>query len=52
MAFVTCELLWHFPLLKDLRLPHTQPALIFCESQAALHITEMLTLYLMSVPSI
>jgi hypothetical protein len=52
MAFVTCELLWHFALLKDLYLPHTQPALIFCESQAALHIAAMLTLYFISAPSI
>jgi hypothetical protein len=52
MAFVTFELLWHFALLKDMRLPHTQPALIFSESQAVLHIVAMLTLYFTSAPSI
>lgn len=38
MAAVTCELSWLTALLKDLQLHHSQPALVFCDSQAALHI--------------
>jgi hypothetical protein len=35
-----------------LQLPHTQPALIFSESQAVLHIAALLTLYFTSAPII
>jgi hypothetical protein len=38
MAAVTCELSWLTALLKDLQLNHSQPTLVFCDSQAALHI--------------
>ena len=38
MAHVTCELTWLIALLKDLGVPHTQPALLYCDNQAALHI--------------
>nr|CAN59936.1 hypothetical protein VITISV_001878 [Vitis vinifera] len=38
MAHVTCELTWFISLLKDLGVPHTQLALLYCDNQAALHI--------------
>jgi hypothetical protein len=38
MAALTCELTWLRALLKDLQFTHSQPALIFCDSQAAIHI--------------
>ncbi|RVW50165.1 Retrovirus-related Pol polyprotein from transposon RE1 [Vitis vinifera] len=38
MAHVTCELTWLIALLKDLGVPNTQPALFYCDNQAALHI--------------
>lgn len=38
MALVTCELLWLLALLKDLQLPHHHEALVFCDSQVAIHI--------------
>jgi hypothetical protein len=37
MVVVTCELTWLQALLKDLQLPHPQPALVFCDSQVAIH---------------
>jgi len=38
MAAVTCELSWLRYLLKDLHVDHPQPARLFCDNQAALHI--------------
>ena len=38
MAASVCELMWLIPLLKDLQVHHSQEALLFSDSQAALHI--------------
>uniref|UniRef100_A0A2N9GL44 Reverse transcriptase Ty1/copia-type domain-containing protein n=1 Tax=Fagus sylvatica TaxID=28930 RepID=A0A2N9GL44_FAGSY len=38
MAAVVCELMWLIPLLKDFQITHSQEALLFCDSQAAIHI--------------
>lgn len=38
MAVVVAELQWLLYLLKDFQIPHTKPALLYCDSQSALHI--------------
>ncbi|CAL2237478.1 unnamed protein product [Prunus armeniaca] len=38
MATATCELTWLRYLLRDLRVPHSGLARLFCDNQAALHI--------------
>ncbi|RVW84809.1 Retrovirus-related Pol polyprotein from transposon RE1 [Vitis vinifera] len=38
MASITCELTWLRYLLDDLKVEHLQPAKLFCDSKAALHI--------------
>jgi hypothetical protein len=38
MAASVCELMWLVPLLKDFQIDHTKEALLFCDSQAAIHI--------------
>jgi hypothetical protein len=38
MASTYCELLWLLSLLHDFQVLHSLPALLFCDSQAALHI--------------
>ncbi|KAL6348322.1 hypothetical protein AAG906_005622 [Vitis piasezkii] len=38
MASITCELTWLRYLLDDLKVEHSQPAKLFCDSKAALHI--------------
>ena len=38
MAATTYELIWLFSLLKDLHIIHPQLALMFCDSQATIHI--------------
>lgn len=40
MTATTCELIWLCFILRDLSLTHTQPALLFCDNKAALHIVE------------
>jgi hypothetical protein len=38
MAATTCEITWLLHLLNDFKIDHSQPTLLFCDSQAALHI--------------
>ncbi|BBN68153.1 RING/U-box superfamily protein [Prunus dulcis] len=38
MASITCELVWLKYVLEDLQIKHEQPATLFCDNQAALHI--------------
>ncbi|XP_034680533.1 uncharacterized mitochondrial protein AtMg00810-like [Vitis riparia] len=38
MASITCELTWLKYLLDDLKVEHSQPAKLFCDSKAVLHI--------------
>ena len=38
MVNTTCELVWLLALLKELKVAHLGPALLFCDNQAALHI--------------
>ena len=38
MASVACEITWVLHLLKDLRIEHPKPAMLFCNNQAALYI--------------
>ena len=39
MASTTCELTWILHLLQDLHIKHDKLALMYCDNQAALHIT-------------
>jgi hypothetical protein len=38
MASTCCELMWLSSLLPNFHVTHSQPALLYCDSQAALHI--------------
>lgn len=38
MAAATCEPTWIRYLLKDLQVPYSKPAKLFCDNQAPLHI--------------
>ena len=38
LAMTTCEVQWLTYLLQDLQVPHTSPALLYCDSQSALHL--------------
>ena len=39
MATTTCEITWLLYLLRDLHIPHDKPTLMYCDNQAALHIS-------------
>ena len=38
MAIVAYEITWVLQLLKDLRVYHPKPAMVFCDNQVVLHI--------------
>ncbi|KAL5557871.1 hypothetical protein UlMin_034082 [Ulmus minor] len=40
MANATCEITWLLALLKDFKVAHDFPALLFCDNQSAMHIAE------------
>ena len=40
MAHTTCERVWLLGLLKDLRVPHMRPVVLYCDNQVALHIAD------------
>lgn len=40
MATLACELQWLKHLLTDLGIPHISPMTMFCDNQAALHISQ------------
>ena len=38
MASIACEITWMMQLLKDLKIEHHKPTMLFCNNQAALYI--------------
>lgn len=38
MAATSCEITWLKNILKDLKINHTQPVILFCDNMAAMHI--------------
>ena len=47
---IVCEMTWLLVLLKDLEVYHPQPALLFCDNQAAIHMEK--TPFSMKEPNI
>ena len=45
MATTTCEVTWLLYLLRDLHVPHQKPVLLYCDNQAALHISPNLVFH-------
>ena len=45
MAFITRELTWLRHLLRDLRIDHAQPVILFCDNQVAMHIAANLVFH-------
>jgi len=45
MATTTCEVTWLLYLLRDLHVPHQKPMLLYCDNQAALHISPNLVFH-------
>lgn len=40
MATVSCEIKWLHHLLQDFGVPHSQPALLYCDNKSAIYIAE------------
>lgn len=40
LASTSCEIIWLIALLKDFNVHHTQLALLYCDNQAAVHLTK------------
>ena len=45
MASVACEITWVLQLLKDLKVEHSKPTMLFCDNQVALYITANLVFH-------
>ena len=45
MAITVCEMTWLLALLKDLEIYRPQPALLFCDNQAAIYIGQNLVFH-------
>ena len=45
MVTTTCEVTWFLYLLKDLHISHEKPVLMYCDNQAALHISANLVFH-------
>ena len=45
MANMACEITWVLQLLKDLRIEHSRPTMLFCDNQAALYIAANLVFH-------
>lgn len=39
MAVTSCEISWLLSLFHELKLPHPQPVLLYCDNQTSLHIS-------------